>query len=137
MPAPVDLLADFIDQPPRTAADEWLRAGLALWAKRGATMALHQCLRLPPSPAALRRVQRDRLLRQAASLIDAPTDWQRAGKLLERVRLFELRTWAVWHRLESAPPHATDLQRILFDLMRLGVDTPGTQRQFHTILLGE
>lgn len=130
-------LADYLAQPPRTAADEWLQAGLRKWATDGDTLALHTCLRLPASPSALRRIQRNRLLRQAAELIEADTTWKRAGKLLEQVRLFDLRKWPAWHRLDAAPPHATPLQRVLFDLMKMGADQPGTQRQYHTILLGE
>jgi hypothetical protein len=136
-PAADQHLADYLTERPRTPAEEWLRAGFEAWLIHGDTLALHRCLGLPASPAGVRRIQRNRLLRQAAELIQADTPWQRAGKLLEAVRLFDLRKWPAWYRLDTAPPHATDLERVLFDLLKMEIDLPGTQRQYHHILLDE
>lgn len=114
----------------------WLQAGAIAWMRNGGTPALNRFLDCP-SPDGLRRIQRNELLREAAALLEAETPWQRAGKLRERVRLFELRKWPVWFRLDTAPPHATDLERVLFELLRLETELPDTHRQYHTILLGE
>lgn len=135
---PADLLlADFLAQPPRCSSDEWAHAGFRKWLADGETLGLHRCLGLPASPAGVRRVQRDRLLREAAAHIDGGTPWERAGQLHEQVRLFALRRWPVWFRLEAAPPHATPLQRALFDAFRTGAAMDVTRRQFHSILCCE
>lgn len=132
----IDHLADFLSQTPRTPAEEWLQDGFARWLKDGDRLPPHRCLGLPATPTALRRLMRNRKLRQAAKHLDGE-EWARAGALLEQVRLFDLRRWPVWHRLEVAPPHATPIQAALFDAFKTGASMPKTHESYHGILLGD
>lgn len=114
-----------------------LADGMRLWAAQeaaGEPMPVNRYVGLPASPAKLRRALRDDRLRQAATLIDAPTPWLRAGALAEAARCFELRRWPVWRHMESAPLRASELEAMLFEARQFG-EVMLDQRQIHRILL--
>ena len=134
MTAALAHLADLLATTPRTDAEVWLWAGLAKWAKHGGNLTLGRCLGLPATPAALRRIQRDRLLRLASEHFTGTT-WAKAGELRKAVRRFHSIQWPSWQRLDTTPPAATDLQLILFACFKTGAAIPDTRRRFHSILL--
>jgi len=127
-------LADLLATTPRSDAEAWLLAGLARWVKHGGALGLSRCLDLPATPIALRRIQRDRLLRKAAQQCNGTT-WTKAGELRKAVLSFHTVHWPTWKRLDTTPPTATELQRILFDCCKTGAAIPDTRRRLHSILL--
>lgn len=112
-----------------------LARGFTTWLEAGGSLSLQRCLGLPANPERVRLAMRDGHLRDAAQHIDAPTDWQRAGLMLDAARQFELRRWACWWSYPAPPPHASDLDRCLFLAMRAGGGAlPKSQRQYFNIL---
>lgn len=132
-------LLDLLATEPRTPAEEWLQQGFGKWLRDGDTLGAFRCLSLPASPAAARRELRNRHLRRAALLIEAKTQWRRAGKLLAAVQKFDGHRWLIWRRLSSAPPHATALEAALFDAFKAdpAKPMPGTKRGIYNILPDE
>lgn len=111
-PGPIDHLVDFLSQPPRTRADEWLQEGFAKWLKLGDTLTNLRCLGLPASPLAVRRAQRNRYLCQAAAMLDDEV-YLAVQKLHAHIVRYS-RHWGVLGRLSAPPPGASDLEQVLW-----------------------
>lgn len=88
---------------------------------------------VPATATGLRRAIRDAFLRDAATLIDAPTGWQRAGALADAVQCFLGWRWGAWQRYTVPPAHATRLELALFFAARHGLAAL-TQRQIFSII---
>lgn len=109
-----------------------LREGFRRWAAQDG-LPLERVLRLG-TPYKLRLALRDGLLRQAATLMDAPTPWTRAGLLAERARCFELRKWPIWKERETVPAHADPIEALLWQARQYD-EVMLDQRSIHRILL--
>lgn len=93
-----------------------------------------QCFQISPNRDRLRKNMRNHWLRDAASLIDAPTPWKRARLLRDEALSFERRQWPLWSRANLPPPHANGVQARLFYALRTRASFPTSVRMFHEIL---
>lgn len=85
------------------------------WLSSNGSIPFERCLRLPTTPDAFRRMQRDVWLCNAARQIDAPTDWEVSTQLLtEWDRFLSRGPWREWRDETEPPACATSLQRALF-----------------------
>lgn len=73
-----------------------------------------------PTPAKFRRAMRDRYLRRAGYEIEARSINDRAERLAERVRTFELLRWPVWEPLAEPPRQADAVDALLFRAWKIG-----------------
>lgn len=84
-----------------------------------APLALHRCLGTG-GPCAVRATLRRTHLLRAAAMLPGPTSWKRCTQLAEACRIFEVRRWPAWHKLDSPPGHATELDRVLMAARQFG-----------------
>lgn len=129
-------LVDFLAQRPRTAADEFMQAGIESWLRDGDTLPWHRCFDLPASPAGVRRIQRDRILRQLAEILSPGNPYGGRMALHREITHYIKFKAQSWCRLRSAPAHATLIERSLFDAARLA-PLPKSAKMLRIILAGE
>jgi hypothetical protein len=114
-------------------AAAWVAGGLAAWLRAGGAVALPRCLGLAPTPRKVQLLLRDAWIREAASHIDAPTDWKRACLLAEEIERFESRLWLCWRGERLPPARARPVEASLFFARQHG-PLPETARQVRNIL---
>jgi len=107
----------------------WLQDGFARWTSGNGAVTLYAALGLPPSPAAVRREERDLWLRGAAEKL-AGSPWGKAERLAIEIR----RLGSAWGTLTVPPSSATPVQACLFFALRTGATLPRTARRLHTII---
>lgn len=147
----MDWLQQVLDGTPDAETIEHLRRGFATWLRsaskgrrdsegrlrRVRPLALTRCLGLHDSPERVRQSQRDGYLRAAAALLPVEQDrsWRLSCALHAEVLRFVGHQWLCWSDLTWPPPHAGDVDRLLFLAMRAGGGAlPGTARAVHNIL---
>lgn len=119
-----------------TADDEvagWLAEGFGAWLASRGDVPLLEALALPPNGDRCRRAMRDAWLREAAEFIPGTT-WQKARRLCDEARRFELRQWSAWKGASIPPAHASELQGRLFLALKAGAPLPGTPQAFLKVL---
>lgn len=118
------------------AAAQWLADGLRRWmdAKGDADMLL-RCLRLPTTPKAWARHDRDLWLCRAGALIDEPALPRRAARLAELARRFERDKWLIYREQPRCPAFFDELDQCLFAARRAH-RFPDSARQYQNILSG-
>ncbi len=114
-------------------AAAWAAAGLSAWLNFDGAIPMARCLGLPANPRDVRVRLRNRWLCEAGGMLDAPTPWGRAKRLLEATRHFESIQWPAWRNHHRPPDYATPLQRTLF-FARQNAAFPETVRMFRNIL---
>lgn len=101
-------------------AMQWLTRGLRNWITAGGAMPLERCLRLPNTPARMRRLQRDHWLRRAAREIDADGPWRGACALKAELDTFMSRGgWLAWRDGDAPPEGTSRLREALFYAVKL------------------
>jgi len=109
----------------------WLRMGLQAWLRCGGAVRLESVLRLPRSPAELRRAQRDAWLVLLAEHFEGSLS-QRAAAV-HRYAWNEAWRWQHWRCTHGGPPeHATPRAVAAFYAWRFGL--PRSTRQVQNIL---
>lgn len=112
---------------------EFVRKSLATWRRHRGDVPLHRALRIGPTPSALERAERDAWLRTAAACLDG-NEWERAKALDQSLKRFMSRTWPVWRRADLAPPHAPEIEQMLFYAAKAGAPIPNTAKQLRNII---
>lgn len=147
----MDWLQQVLDGTPDAETIEHLRRGFATWLRsaskgrrdsegrlrRVRPLPLTRCLGLHDSPERVRQAQRDAYLRAAAALLSVEQShpWTVSTALHAEVARFTGHQWPCWLDCTCPPPHASDLDRLLFLAMRAGGGAlPGTARALHNIL---
>jgi hypothetical protein len=80
---------------------------------------LHRCLGTGGARVTRAALRRHHLLRAAATL-PGPTSWARCKQLAEACRIFEVRRYPTWRRMDSPPGHASELDRVLWSARQFG-----------------
>ena len=108
------------------AAKAWLMSNGSIPFERG--------LRLPSTPDAFRRMQRDVWLCHAMREMRAATDWEASSQLLREWDHFLSRgPWRTWRDDPEPPPWATPLQCALFFASRFNRGNSLGERQLYRI----
>jgi hypothetical protein len=106
-------------------ASVWLVRRLTHWVEAGDGPSLPACLGLPSTPSSVRRVLRDRWLREAAAhLTGGP--WERAEQLRRRLGAFRACKWRAWRRLRIPPATADAIDICAFHALKSGAPIPGS-----------
>jgi hypothetical protein len=106
-------------------ASVWLIRRLSHWVEAGDGPSLPACLGLPSTPSSVRRVLRDRWLREAAAhLTGGP--WERAEQLRRRLGAFRACKWRIWRRLRNPPATADAFDVCAFHALKSGAPIPGS-----------
>lgn len=147
-------LLALLEDRPSPEAWQWVRERVRAWllsGQRGALDAdgrrlrrpspsLARCLGMPSTPEPARLRLRDEYLYRLAQHVEAeigPHPWRIAVELARMAQRFELRKWPAWWRLDEAPEHASELERLLFEARRIGgVPLPSTPRRYRQLLEG-
>ncbi len=104
------------------------------WLMSNGSIPFERCLRLPPTPEAFRRMQRDVWLCNAARQMEAQTDWEACTQLLaEWDRFLSRGPWREWRDEPEPPLWASSLQRALFFASRFNRGNSLGDRQLHRI----
>lgn len=111
----------------------WLQKGFSVWLDNRGAIKLERCLRLPGSSRKLVSADRDRHLRLAWNLIDAPSPWLKSVGLSKEINAFMSRVWPAWKRLSDPPQGCSELRGAIFKAMRSGARLPSTVQQVHNI----
>lgn len=98
-----------------------IRADGLRWAmqERDRAMPLNRMMGLG-GPRLVRADLRRHHLVQALRLMDAPTSWGRRKQLAEAARVFEARRWPIWGKLDTPPPHASEVDCHLWNARQYG-----------------
>lgn len=93
----------------------WIAAGMRQWLAAGCALPLERVLRLPRSDARVRLADRNRLLRDAADLLEAATGPDVAAVLHQQWSQFISRgQWRRWQDAGGPTEDCGDLARALF-----------------------
>lgn len=87
----------------------------------------------PALDGILRRLRRNRLLRECCLLMAGDSTWARCEHLAEQIEKLERRWPAL--REQEAPPEGDPARSLLFQARRCGA-LPGSPRQLYTIVQG-
>jgi hypothetical protein len=126
-------LAQFVPEPSDV---EWVCRAAANYLDAHGEIPLTRFLRLPHTPAQLRRTWRNRALLAASAQLDPVLGpWSAAVQLEDQLNTFATRgPWRHWCARREAPLDATPMQRALFDVLVLSGGKPLTARQISSVI---
>lgn len=90
------------------------------WLASGGELPLERFLRLPSTPAAVRKASRNLWIKRAAELIAPGANaFNQAARLEENLGIFISRgQWPIWRKAKEPPQDASALRRALFHIVR-------------------
>lgn len=111
-----------------------LHRAARVWLESNGGVPFERCLRLPTTPDAFRRMQRDVWLCEAAKLINAQSDWEVSTRLFEKWNTFLSR--GIWREIRDDPEPPSAIPRLelaLFFASRLNRGRSLGERQLYRI----
>jgi hypothetical protein len=113
----------------------WMLERLATWARAGGIVSLERIMRLPQSPKAHLRLQRNRWLCEAAKYVKAPTSRGIAHALCDALNEFlSSGMWLAWRKLQEPPQDASALRRALFHVARCNGGAPISVKTINRVM---
>ncbi len=97
----------------------FLADGAGSFLRAGGVVPLEKCLRLPGTPARLRKARRDVWLRAAWDAVEADSDWGRSCALALEVARFGAALWPRWRVLQKPPAGTSRLRECLFQAFKV------------------
>jgi hypothetical protein len=119
-----------------TPADvEWMLERLATWARAGGVVSLERIMRLPQSPKAHLRLQRNRWLCEAVKYVKTPTSRGVAQALCDALNEFlSSGIWLAWRKLQEPPQDASALRRALFHVAKCNGGAPISVKTINRVM---
>jgi hypothetical protein len=117
-----------------TPADmRWLSAGARAFLDASGQAPLEQCLRLPTTPARVRRAKRDAALLQLGEGMSG-RPWNDALQLADELEQFATEQWTTWCARRAPPLEASERDQLLFRVLVLTRGRPMGERQIARVL---
>jgi hypothetical protein len=144
---PASLLAEILaaapGERPSAEAVAWLCDGLRHWiaapghnGREGPS--LPACLGLPGKARAVRRLLRDRFLREAVRYVGSTLGpWGAAEQLRRSIDTFRRAKWRLWRLRPNAPSDASRIELALWNAFRCSAEMPDSTQALSNILKRE
>lgn len=115
---------------------QWLQEAAQTWLNADGRLGFDRCLRLPTTPARVRRARRDLWLSKVVEAMSSDTLWGRCKLAGAMLSAFETRgAWRVWRDRLDPPSGAAGIEAAMFYVLRCSDGSSAlSARQIHRVV---